>query len=84
MVDYGIFDDKKAIRERFSTFLQQLRDTPKADGHDRIYIHGEKEFESEDDKRKNGFPVQDRTIDELIMICKDRGIDYGPYFGYLL
>ncbi len=84
VVDYGIFDDKAAIRKRFSTFLQQLRDTPKADGHDRIYIHGEKEFESEDDKKKNGFPVQDRTIDELIMICNDRGIDYGPYFGYLL
>ena len=31
------------MEERFSTFLQELRDAPKAEGCPRIYTHGEKE-----------------------------------------
>ena len=65
-LDYGLFGDKKTIRARVSTLLQELRDSAKADGHNRIYTHGEIETESMREKMKNGIPASEKTIEELI------------------
>lgn len=79
-IDYGIFGDKKEIRSRLSTLLQELRESPKAEGHDRIYTHGEKEMESMAEKLKNGIPVNAATQEELRMIGASLGICYDEYF----
>jgi LDH2 family malate/lactate/ureidoglycolate dehydrogenase len=78
-LDYRIFGDKEEIRKNFSTFLQELRDTPKAQGHERVYIHGEKELESEIEKRENGIPMNSKTFAELQMIAESLNIDSTPY-----
>lgn len=78
-IDYGIFGDKKEIRERMSTLLRELRESPKADGHDRIYTHGEKEAESMNDKLKNGIPVNEKTLEELKMIGAYVGLSIDDY-----
>ena len=80
-LDYGLFGDKKEIRARMSTLLQQLRDSPKADGCTRIYTHGEKEFESEAQKRVYGIPVNEKTFGEIQQIARRHGIDPTPYLG---
>jgi len=41
-IDYGIFGNKTEIKNRMSTLLRELRESPKADGKDRIYTHGER------------------------------------------
>ncbi len=48
---------KKAMDE----YQQSLKDVPKAPGQDRIYIHGEKEFEAEERNRREGVPIN-RTV----------------------
>lgn len=78
-IDYGIFGDKKEIKERMSTLLRELRESPKADGCDRIYTHGEKELESMEQKLKDGIPVNTKTLEELKMIGKTLGINYSDY-----
>lgn len=78
-IDYRIFGDKAEIRKNMSTFLQELRDTPKAEGCTRVYIHGEKELESEIDKKANGIPMNAKTFKELQDISASLGIDYAPY-----
>ncbi len=78
-IDYGIFGDKKEIKERMSTLLRELRESPKADGCDRIYTHGEKEAESTEDKLKNGIPVNDKTYDEMKKIGASLGLDIDSY-----
>ena len=80
-IDYGIFGDKKAIRQNFSTFLQELRDTPKADGASRIYVHGEKELESHAAKLSEGIPVNEKTFAEICAIAAELGLDATPYIG---
>ena len=80
-IDYGIFGDKTEIRKNMSTLLQELRDTPKADGADRVYIHGEKELESISEKMESGIPVNEKTFSELQMISAALGIDSVPYIG---
>ncbi len=80
----AIFGDADAIRKHFSEYLQRLRDAPKAVGHDRIYTHGEKEVEAAADRRKNGVPVNDGTMLELLDLCKYLGLDFASYFpGYV-
>lgn len=79
--DYGLFGDKAQIRARMSTLLQELRDSPKADGVERIYTHGEKEFESAKEKLETGIPVNERTFSEILAIARRRGIDPVPYIG---
>lgn len=76
-IDYGIFGDKATIRADFSAYLQELRDAPKADGQERIYIAGEKERESRAIKQVEGIPVNDVTFGEIRDICGRLGVDMG-------
>ena len=78
-LDYGLFGDKKTIRARVSTLLQELRDSAKADGHNRIYTHGEIETESMRENMKNGIPASEKTIEELISIGREMGLNYSDY-----
>lgn len=80
-IDYGLFGDKKEIKERMSTLLRELRESPKADGHDRIYTHGEKEMESTAQKLRDGIPVSDKTLDELKAIGEYVGLKLEDYLA---
>lgn len=78
-IDYGIFGDKKEIKDNMSKLLKELRESPKADGCDRIYTHGEKEQESMQEKLKTGIPVNEKTLSELINIGQSVGLNYSDY-----
>lgn len=80
-IDYGIFGEKKMIKDNFSTLLQELRDSPKADGQKRVYIHGEKELESYERKIIDGIPVNEKTFKEIQMIAEYAGLDSAVYIG---
>lgn len=80
-VDYGIFGDKKSIEEHFSKYLNELRNSKKADGAVRIYTHGEKEVEAYNDKMKNGIPMNDGTLKEIYDICQYFDIDSKRYIS---
>ncbi len=78
-IDYAVFGDKKTLRDNMSTFLQELRETPLAEGAERVYIHGEKELESEQKKLAEGIPMNPKTFGELRDIATGLGIDYTQY-----
>ena len=73
-IDYGMFGDKAAIRQEFSEYLRKIRESPKADGQDRIYTHGEKEVEMRELRKSKGIPVNDKTIAELLAIAERTGL----------
>ncbi len=75
---FGNADDIKA---HFSTYLQELRESPKADGQERIYTHGEKEIAAQADRLKNGVPVNENTVREMIDMANYLGMDVKAYFG---
>jgi len=64
-----------------SLLLKELRESPKADGHDRIFTHGEKEVESMAEKLVTGIPANEKTIAELKEIGQVVGLDYDAYFN---
>ena len=61
-----------------------LRESPKADGQERIYTHGEKEVAAVKDRMENGIPVNDNTMVEVLDLCNYLGLDFGKYFGSYL
>jgi len=78
-IDYGMFGDKKEIEKHFSDFLQEIRDSEKAVGCDRIYIHGEKEAESVARVREEGIAMNQATIDEITKLCQRCDIPVEEY-----
>lgn len=80
-MDYGIFGDKKEIRRNFSSLLEDLRNSPRAKGRQRVYIHGEKERESREKKLETGLPINQKTYNEVVEIAKEMGIDPEGYIG---
>jgi LDH2 family malate/lactate/ureidoglycolate dehydrogenase len=64
-IDYGIFGDKTSIKAGMSKFLQELRNSKKAEGQTRIYTHGEKETELMLQRVKGTIPVNEKTLEEM-------------------
>ena len=84
-IDPAIFGDPEKIKQHFSDYLEAVRESPKADGKDRIYTHGEKEILAEKDRRENGIPVNDNTMVERANLCEYLKLDFASYFkGYEL
>ena len=75
-IDLSLFGDKEEQIARLSTLLQELRDSPKAEGKKAIYTPGEMEVYSREDKLKNGIPANDATVGELRSIAEHFGMDF--------
>jgi L-2-hydroxycarboxylate dehydrogenase (NAD+) len=74
-VDYSMFGDKAEIEGRLSTYLQEIRDSEKANGQRRIYTHGEKEMEARAKRIKEGILLNEATLDEIKKIGNELGLN---------
>ena len=81
VIDPAIFGDAEAIKQHLSTYLEALRQSPKAEGQARIYTHGEKEVEAERRLMAEGIPVNDNTMVEVYEMCQYLDMDFAKYFG---
>ena len=72
-VDYGVFGEKEDLEKALSQFLQELRDSNTAEGQERIYTHGEKEFEACQRVKAEGVSVNEKTYAEMEMIAEFTG-----------
>lgn len=80
-INPAFFGDPDAIRKHLSEYLEDLRRSPKAEGQDRIYSHGEKEIEAMQDRKTNGIQVNDNTMREVKDLCDYLKMDFSQYFG---
>ena len=80
-IDPAVFGDAKAIAEHLSTFLGELRESPKAEGQERIYTHGEKEVFAMKDRLENGIDINVKTVAEMVDLCNYLGMDAEHYLG---
>jgi LDH2 family malate/lactate/ureidoglycolate dehydrogenase len=76
-IDYGIFGNKGALKNALSVFLEELRATPKADGKDRIYTHGERARETMAKRLSGAIPVSGKTLEELKSIAQRQGVGFA-------
>ena len=69
-IDYGVFGDKVSIKAGMSKFLQELRDSKKAEGKTRIFTHGEREAELMAQRAEGEIPVNEKTLEEMKNIAR--------------
>ena len=76
-----IFGDKEKIKENLSAFLEELRNSPKAENAERIYTHGEKEHFAYINRMKNGIEIDIKTVAEMLDLCDYMDMDAEAYLG---
>ena len=55
---------------------RRLKDAPKAEGQERIYIHGEKEFEEAERRAQAGIPLNPKVLAELTAIAAEYDVKF--------
>jgi len=68
------FRDPSAFRRDMDRTLQSLRICPPAEGEERVYFAGLKEFEKEQDARKLGIPLPEKTRQLLRRMGEKYGV----------
>jgi LDH2 family malate/lactate/ureidoglycolate dehydrogenase len=66
-------DDFKAAMDDLQ---RRLKHTPKAEGQDRIYIHGEKEYEEAESNAREGVRLNPKVAADLRAISEELGVAY--------
>lgn len=56
--------------------IRRLKDSPKAEGAERIYIHGEKEFETQEERQAHGIPLHPTVFKTLRDIGEELRIPF--------
>jgi LDH2 family malate/lactate/ureidoglycolate dehydrogenase len=75
------FRDPQAFREDMDRMLEGLRTMPAAEGQERVYFAGQKEFEHEAECLRNGVPVMAKTYEQLCRIGGDYDVAAPPTLG---
>jgi len=70
-----LFGDAKNIQEHIAGIIDHIKNSPKAQGKERIYIHGEKEHERREKALKEGIWLDQATWARLDDYAKDFNID---------
>ncbi|MBE7035392.1 MAG: Ldh family oxidoreductase [Ruminococcaceae bacterium] len=72
-IDYGMFGDKAEIEKSFNEFLELIRNSPAAEGVDKVYTHGQKGFENARIVKEQGVLINEKTYEEMKMIGEYTG-----------
>lgn len=70
------FIDLDEFKDNMDNLIDRLKNSQKADGQSRIYIHGEKEYEWFDKHVVEGVPLEDKVYDTLATLAKDAGVSF--------
>ncbi|MBN1483269.1 MAG: Ldh family oxidoreductase [Chloroflexia bacterium] len=64
------------VEATMDDIIQRLKNTPKAAGEERIYIHGEKEFEQAAERQAEGIPLVRKVYDDIRAIADEVGVAF--------
>lgn len=70
------FGDPTAFRQRLAQYQGELRNSAKAEGQERIFIHGEREFEMAERYAETGVPIHPKSVGTMRFIAGELGIPY--------
>jgi LDH2 family malate/lactate/ureidoglycolate dehydrogenase len=64
------------FKANMDDYIRALKDTPKLPGQERIFVHGEKEFEKAEKYQSEGVPLLVEIVDALIEAGKAAGVPF--------
>jgi LDH2 family malate/lactate/ureidoglycolate dehydrogenase len=68
-------DDFKKDMDRLA---RELKDSPKAEGQSRIYVHGEKSYARMEKFHKEGIPLVPKVVESMKQVGAEIGV---PWLG---
>ncbi|HEY0912186.1 MAG TPA: Ldh family oxidoreductase, partial [Bradyrhizobium sp.] len=68
------FRDLATFKQEVTEFAQYLKATPLAQGFTEVFYPGEVEFKKEQDRRKNGVPIEDATWNKIRDLAQGYGL----------
>ena len=75
-IDIARFRDLAIFKSDMDDLLHALKDSPKADGQDRIYVAGEPEWECEQRRRREGIPLSPGLATQLQEVAAEVAISF--------
>lgn len=70
-IDPGAFRPLDEFRRDMDRLAKELKNSPKAQGQNRIYIHGEKSFAKMEKYRREGIPLEAPVVDSMKKIGEE-------------
>ena len=70
------FRPVEEFKRDMDDLIRRLKKSAKAEGQERIFIHGEKEFELEEKYRKEGIPLYFKVYEDLKAIAGEVGVHF--------
>jgi len=68
------FADVSHFKSRMDETIRLIRSSPRAPGADRIYLPGEKEHDTRQEREANGIPLNTKMVDELKALAVEAGV----------
>jgi len=70
------FRPLEEFKAAMDDLIRRLKGSKKAEGESRIYIHGEKEWEMEEERGKRGIPLHPRVITMMEEVAKEFNLPF--------
>jgi LDH2 family malate/lactate/ureidoglycolate dehydrogenase len=79
-IDVARFRPLEAFRADMDDLLRSLKDAPRAEGAERIWVAGEPEWECERRRRQDGIPLAPGLVAQLRQVAAATGVEFalGP------
>lgn len=74
-MDIEMFTDLKSFCGRWNEFTDRLHNCEKAEGCEKIYIPGEKEYISYGKNIENGITLDKKYVEQINAMCRELGLD---------
>ncbi len=75
-LDPSAFRPLEEFRRDMDRLARELKDSPKAQGQARIYVHGEKSFAKMEKYRREGVPLGAKVVEEMKKIGEELGVPW--------
>ena len=69
------FRPVEEFKQAMDDYQQLLKNAPKVEGRDRIYIHGEKEYEAEERHLREGIPLNRKVAADLRALAQELQVE---------
>jgi L-2-hydroxycarboxylate dehydrogenase (NAD+) len=75
-IDPGAFRPLEEFKREMDRLARELKDSPKAQGQNRIYVHGEKSYARMEKYRRDGVPLTSPVIDSMKKVGAELGVPW--------
>lgn len=77
-IDIGTFTDLESYKEHIDNLIDGIKALPKAEGFSEIFVPGEPEERTFTERSKNGIPLPEGTVRNLIAVSEKLGVKLPP------